>query len=257
MADSGSSDMFHTEMMPSEKKHPGTLKMIDKLPKYAIKPPFSMIIVGGAGSGKSSLLYTLLSKTYKKFFDVIYIFNRCRDSDDVWRDMEGEKRPVVEIHNDYDDTEVSEVIREIEEVQEEQREMKKRPVNVLFVFDDCLYSGVIKKGGSRSAFNELIINRRHLNASVIFTAQNYMGLEPGMRTNSVCAVCVMGLNDRELKLISAEHNGGMATEDELMKMYQHIKEKDPFGFLVIDYQKPRKERFNMNFTKTLNPREFR
>jgi hypothetical protein len=247
---------FHTEMIPSEKKHPGTLKMIEKLPEWAIKPPFSMIIVGGAGSGKSSLLYTLLSKTYRKFFDVIYIFNRCRDSDDVWRGLEGEKRPVVEIHNDYLDEEVAEVIKEIEEVQEEQREMKKRPVNVLFVFDDCLYSGVIKKGGQKSSFNELIINRRHLNASVIFTAQNYMGLEPGMRTNNVSAVAIMGLNDRELKLISNEHNGGLATEEQIAKMYQKVKERDPFGFLVINYQRPRNERFSMNFSRVLDAREF-
>lgn len=247
---------FRTEMIPSEKKHPSLVKMIDKLPPWSVKPPFSMIIVGGAGSGKSSLLYTLLSKTYKKFFDVIYIFNRCRDSDDVWRGLEGEKRPVVEIHNDYDDEELAKVISEAEDIQEEQRELKKRPVNILFVFDDCLYSGVIKKGGQKSAFNELIINRRHLNASVIFTAQNYIGLEPGQRTSNVSAVCVMGLNDRELKLISGEHNGGLATEEQIGKMYKHIKDKDPFGFLVINYQKPRDERFLMNFTDVLNPRDY-
>jgi hypothetical protein len=251
MENERSSSEFKTLMMPSEKKHKDLEKMIDKIPNSMLKPPFSMIITGGAGSGKSSLLYTLLKKTYRRFFDVIYIFNRCRDSDDVWRSLEGEKKPIIEIFNEYDDEKLGEIIKEIEDVQEEQRELDKRPVNVLFVFDDCLYSGIVKKGNSKNVFNELIINRRHLNASVIFTSQNYMGLEPGMRTNNLSGLCVMGCNTREMALISAEHNGGIVDDKILMKMYDDIKEKDPYGFLVINYQRPREERFCYNFVDVI------
>ena len=227
--------------------------MLEKLPDWAVKPPYNMIITGGAGSGKSSLLYSLLKSVYHKFYDVIYIFNKCRDSDDVWRGLEGEKRPVVEVYNDFDDEKLGVIIKEIEEVQDEQREMGKRPINVLMVFDDCLYSGVIKRGATN--FNQLVINRRHWNISIIFTAQNYKGLDPSLRVNNVNALCVCGLNDREVKMIGEEHNGGLCSEEAMAGMYNSVKEADPFGFLVINYQKPREERFSMNFCKIMNPRD--
>lgn len=238
------------EVMPSEKKHPKLIKKINELDKELPKPPFFMIIQGSVGSGKTSLLYSII-KNYqsKKFFDIIYFYNRVSDSDKVWLDFES-KKTAVDLYHNYNDNKLLNLIEEIDIVQKSRRERNKRPLNILFVFDDMAYSNIVRKG-KNTALDQLVINRRHYNISLIITSQTYKALNQNLRTNNVSHFILLRANLKDLKLIAEDHNAGMVEMDDFIDMYQMVKEGDKYNFLVVDYQDDPKKIFKKNFTEVI------
>lgn len=238
------------EIIPSEKKHPRLIKKIQKLDKELPSPPFYLVLQGSVGSGKSSLLYSLI-KAYqsKKFFDVIYIWNRVSDSDSAWEKFETDKT-AIEIFHHYHDNDVFEIIENIDKVQKNRRAKKKPPLSILMVFDDMAYSNISRKG-KPSALDEVVINRRHYNISLIITSQTYKALNQNMRTNNLSHLILLRANLRDLRNIAEEHNAGMVEEEEFIQMYQKVKEGDKYGFLVVDYQAEPSKIFKKNFKEII------
>jgi len=241
------------EVIPSEKKHPRLIKKIQQLEKELPKPPFFMIIQGSVGSGKTSLLYSLL-KAYQKnnFFDIIYFYNRVSDSDPVWASFEKKKKTAVEIFNHYRNDQLINLIDNIDEVQKERREKKKRPLNILFVFDDMAYSNIVSRSKS-TALDQLVINRRHYNISLIITSQTYKALNQNLRTNNLSHMVLLRANLKDLKMISEDHNAGMVEENDFIEMYNTIKKQKggEYDFLVVDYQDKPENIFKKNFKEII------
>lgn len=239
------------EVMPSEKKHPKLLKLIETLDKDLPKPPFFIIIQGSVGSGKTSLLYSLLNSYQKNnFFDVIYFYNRVSDSDKVWLKFEKEKKTAVEVFNNYRDDRLLYQIDVIDKVQNKRREKKKRPLNILFVFDDMAYSNIVSRGKS-TALDQLVINRRHYNVSLIVTSQTYKALNINLRTNNLSHLVLLRANLKDLKMIAEDHNAGMIEEDDFVELYNEVKKKGKYNFLVVDYQDDPDKIFKQNFNEIL------
>ena len=239
------------EVMPSEKKHPKLIKQISQLDKELPKPPFFIIIQGSVGSGKTSLLYSLL-KNYqnKNFFDVIIFYNRVADSDKVWETFEKEKKTAIEIYHNYNNNKLIDMIDNIDQVQEQRRQKKKRPLNILFVFDDMAYSNIVSRGKS-TALDQLVINRRHYNISLIITSQTYKALNQNLRTNNLSHLILLRANLRDLKNIAEDHNAGMCEEEDFIEMYKTVKEGGQYDFLVVDYQDKPTDIFKKNFTEII------
>lgn len=242
--------MVNREVIPSEKKHPRLIKKIKELEKELPKPPFFMIIQGSVGSGKTSLLYSLL-KAYqdKNFFDVIIFYNRVSDSDEVWEKFET-KKTAIELYHDYNDAKLIEIINQLDGVQSERREKKKRPLNVLFVFDDMAYSNIVRKNKS-TALDQLVINRRHYNASLIITSQTYKALNINLRTNNLSQLVLLRANLKDLKMIAEDHNAGMIEEKEFINLYDSVKKGGQYDFLVVDYQDKPENIFKRNFKEVI------
>lgn len=242
--------MVNREVIPSEKKHPRLIKKIKELEKELPKPPFFMIIQGSVGSGKTSLLYSLL-KAYqdKNFFDVIIFYNRVSDSDSVWEKFET-KKTAIELYHDYNDAKLIEIINQLDGVQSERREKKKRPLNVLFVFDDMAYSNIVRKNKS-TALDQLVINRRHYNASLIITSQTYKALNINLRTNNLSQLVLLRANLKDLKMIAEDHNAGMIEEKEFINLYDEVKKGGQYDFLVVDYQDKPENIFKRNFKEVI------
>jgi len=242
--------MVNREVIPSEKKHPRLIKKIKELEKELPKPPFFMIIQGSVGSGKTSLLYSLL-KAYqdKNFFDVIIFYNRVSDSDEVWEKFET-KKTAIELYHDYNDAKLIEIINQLDGVQTERREKKKRPLNVLFVFDDMAYSNIVRKNKS-TALDQLVINRRHYNASLIITSQTYKALNINLRTNNLSQLVLLRANLKDLKMIAEDHNAGMIEEKEFINLYDSVKKGGQYDFLVVDYQDKPENIFKRNFKEVI------
>jgi len=102
----------------------------------------------------------------------------------------------VQIYNHYDNEELLDILKNLDEEQQERRMAKpekRRLLNVLFVFDDMIYSGICS-AYKKSAVDELVINRRHMNATVMITSQSYKALNQNIRTNNVSQMIVLRAN---------------------------------------------------------------
>ena len=108
------------EVIPSEVIPKKNREMTAKLPKE-LPPCGSMVLIqGSAGAGKSSILYSMM-KNYQKsqrkgYFQVIIVFNRCADSDFVWKSFKT-KHTEVKVFSHYDDEEMLEMFDNINELQ--------------------------------------------------------------------------------------------------------------------------------------------
>lgn len=93
-------------------------------------------------------------KNYQKgrcpYFDLIFVWNGARDANKVFESFENGKVK-VDVFNRYDDEELNEIMDELEMLNMERLRENKRPIQSLFVFDDMIYSGMSKKGGSGNA----------------------------------------------------------------------------------------------------------
>lgn len=239
------------EVMPSESIHKDIRKRLERLPPYLPKPSFSVLVIGSVGSGKSSLLYSMLKDQQKgrtPQFDVLFIWNGAKDANKVFEDFET-KKVKVDVFNKQDDEELNEIMDELENLNMERRRENKRPIQSLFVFDDMIQGGMRKAGGGGNAYDKLIVQRRHIGASVITLSQNFKALPPNSRENNISQIIVMRANRSDLKHIAASHNAGCVEEDEFIRMQDAVKARGKYNFLVVDYQEPDINNiFKMNFT---------
>lgn len=247
---------METTIIPSEKIPAKNRKQDERLPSYLPPARGLIILQGSAGSGKSSLLYSMVKQYQKQnYFDVIIVYNRCSDSDFVWEGFQTRKTD-VSVFNRYDNQELLDIIENLDEVQQERRmkkpDSKQRLLNVLFIFDDMIYSGICS-AYKKSAVDELVINRRHMNATVMITSQSYKALNQNIRTNNVSQMIVLRANAKDLMNIGEEHNAGVCNTDDFMEMYNHCKDFGNFEYLVVDYRKPQDKMFSRGFENTLKP----
>jgi len=249
-------DKLNVEIMPSEKLPIKNIKQDDKLPSYLAKRAL-IILQGCAGSGKTSVLYSML-KQYQKtnYFDVMIFYNRVSDSNWVWESFAKEDKTDVEIFSRYDNAELLDMVQAIDDEASSEREMfpakKRRLKNVAFIFDDMIYSGICSSH-RQSALDELTINRRHLNCSIFITSQSYRSLNQNIRANNVSQVIIIRANTKDLENIASEHNVGVVDTKKFMDMYNRCKEKGEYEFMVVDYNKPLGEVFSCGFNDVLIP----
>jgi hypothetical protein len=214
---------------------------LEKIEEPLPKKSMAMYIVGCPGSGKTSLLLSLLlSKTaYLKKFDKVYLMSGSLQTlpPELIANL-----PPDQTFDEFD-------IEKIYEIIKEERDSALNN-NILFIFDD-----VVKDIQERS-FNKLILNRRHIiqNAknpkvksgfSIWLTSQTYNLLNLKIRKNMNTIILFPTANRKELTCI----------KDELM-MDLDEKEQDailkyawskPYGFLFIRMDKPKTMKYYSNF----------
>jgi len=246
---------METTVIPSEKIPTKNRKQDAKLPAYLPPARGLVILQGSAGSGKSSLLYSMIKEYQKQhYYDVIIVYNRCSDSDFVWEGFQSKKTD-VQIYNHYDNEELLDILKNLDEEQQERRMAKpekRRLLNVLFVFDDMIYSGICS-AYKKSAVDELVINRRHMNATVMITSQSYKALNQNIRTNNVSQMIVLRANAKDLQNIGEEHNAGVCNVDDFIAMYTLCKDYGNYEYLVVDYRKAQDKMFSRGFKNVLKP----
>jgi hypothetical protein len=246
---------METTIIPSEKIPAKNRKQDDKLPPYLPPARGLIILQGSAGSGKSSLLYSMIKQYQKQnYFDIIIVYNRCSDSDFVWKGFQTKKTD-VQIFNRYDNQELLDIIENLDEEQQDRRRAKpdkQRLLNVLFVFDDMVYSGICS-AYKQSALDELVINRRHMNATIMITSQSYKALNQNIRTNNVSQMIVLRANAKDLENIGQEHNAGVCNVEDFIGMYNLCKDYGNYEYLVVDYRKPQDKMFSRGFKNVLKP----
>lgn len=233
------------EPIPSELLPPD--KRFEKLPNKEIlfAPPFTMCVIGAIGGGKSSFTYTLINKLYKNYFDEAVVVCATIDSKESWEKVN--QRNVLFL-NIFDDDAFMNYIKELEQEQEERKAKGKFPLRVVLVLDDLVMEGFNKHRAG--TLEKLLMTCRHYFISVILCLQHSKQISAAMR-NQIYYWVILRLTAVDLNKIAEEHSN-LLTKDQFIEMYNDIQKKGKYEFLIINYKRPMKERFQHRFTKTID-----
>jgi hypothetical protein len=233
-------DIFPSELRGEDKEFL-KLKNHELLPK----PPFTVLLLGTIGSGKTSLTWSMLNNWYKNYFDECIIFNGSLDSNDSWNSV---KQKRVLVLNDWDNDAFETYFLQLERDQLKRRDEGKELLKVCILFDDMITQGILKRGSS-TALERLTVRTRHINCSIIICSQSYKLLSRTTRMNQMY-IFITSINDDELNQVAEEHSGLLSAK-EMSKLYKKYKLKDKYTPFIIDYKEVPNRRFRFGFEKVL------
>lgn len=212
--------------------------------------PMRILCVGKSQySGKSSFILNLLEQNddrlYKNNFDEIYIFSGSIKSDNKIKTIIlNHDVPEENLHEEFDEDMLEAIFDLTAEDYEEAIENKEKPKHTLLILDDISFDGSLKKKNN-GILNKVFCNGRHINLSIIVTAQKYSQLHTTQRENCTGLVA-WSCTDKQLDLISDDHN--MMKSKKLFKsMFRQVTE-NPHTALIVNYSNPKSDRYmNLNF----------
>ena len=244
--------MFKVNVIPSENR-PLDKRMQQMSYEELPKLPVIMMMIGSAGAGKSSILYSLLKEgfTYgpkkKSIFDEASIFLGTMDSIETF-----EKLPIknLVVLTDFVPDPFNEYMEDLQKHQMERLEKNKHMLNAVLCFDDMVGKALMKHHeGESSPLERLCVTSRHYNCSLIFCSQVYKNTgfsNPTVR-NQVGIWVISKVSLVELRKIADEHCNAL-TPKQFMAVYMDIMKKKPYNFLVVDYRKPFSDRITEQFS---------
>ena len=155
-------------------------KPFDKL-----KSGFILSINGYSGSGKTSLMVSLLSaprkngqrRSLKGGFHNIFCVS---PSIHTLKNNIFENLPEECKHNELNENTLLDFQDMIEQAKEEQTD--EEPILSLLILDDC-GDALRKDKQVEKMFNRIVMNRRHMNVSIIMLSQYFYMLAPAIRNN--------------------------------------------------------------------------
>ncbi len=238
-----------TDLMLS--KSTRDLVMSPKIPTNCglVNTPFTMIISGRPGSGKSHLVESVMRKQYRvgphkaTCWDSIYIIapESCQTS---YKDSFSEDCDEEKIFDEltYDNlAKVYEGAKETMSLGEGQREN----FFSLLIIDDC--ASELRLKNIQRLLLRMLRNYRHLHLSIIICTQNYMAIQKDCRDNMRQLVQFNTTNQIEKERIRVEWCG-MFDKYEFESFWSYLFDKEPYQFLMAD-------RKTDKFHKTFNPLE--
>ena len=215
------------------------------------------MILGRCGSGKSSVLWSMLTEGYtykgKSVFDEMIVYLGSQDSIDTFKTLPCKNLVVLQ---EFDPEDFEEYLEDLKKHQMERLNKNKRPLNVAVIFDDYVGQNLLKHhGGKASPLERIALTSRHeCNMSLFFCSQIYKNTgfsSPSMRNNTTTYI-ISQMTKPEIEKIAEEHCNDF-TPDEFIQVYNEMM-KVPFNFMVIDYRRPLDERITERFNGSLkNP----
>ena len=244
------------EVMPAEKKPKD--RRIDKINfKDLPKIPANILLLGRCGSGKSSILYSLLTKgftygpNHKSLFDEAVFYIGTLDAKHIFEKLPIKNSLVLE---EFDPIDFGNYLDDLRTHQLEKLEKKKPPMNTLICFDDFVGAALMKRINNKpSPLEKLILTSRHeANSSVVFCSQVYRnsGFSTPTVRNNLTTIILAQMSRIELEKIAEEYAGDM-TKDEFIRIYDQIMAKRPYNFMVMDTRRPLNARWTEQFSKPI------
>ena len=233
-------------------------KRIEKLRyKELPKLPVTMVQRGRVGSGKSSILYSLLTEGYvygknkKSVFDEMIFYVGNKESNGA---LEKIKCPNKVILHEFVESDFEDYLDNLKQHQLERLEKGKHPLQVAVVFDDMAGVQLLKKqkGKSYSVLERLLLTSRHeAHSSVFFLSQVYKsgGFTSPLCRNNVMCWTISSMSKPEMEKIAEDHSQQYSPK-EFLAMYNKVMET-PYNFVTIDYRRPLNERIWERFSGPL------
>ncbi len=217
------------------------LKVIDKTDSYYTKKadifdlPFRLLIVGKSFlSGKSTVILNLLlrDKFFKNDFEGDNIFIVSNNAlDNKMRILKKEKDVDSGNFMEFSESNLDAIYEEVEERALEAINEGKKPPNSLIVIDDVAFSGGLKEK-INGTLSRIFCNGRHVNLSIIVTAQKYSQLSTTMRSN--CSGAILFNNSmHEVDAMSQDLNYMESKKDFISLFRKTTKGKNKF--LVVNF----------------------
>lgn len=233
-------------------------KRIDKM-KYKELPklPVTMVQLGRVGSGKSSILYSLLTEGYvfgknkKSVFDEMVFYVGNKESNHALDKIKCSNKVIL---HEFNEPDFEEYLDNLKKHQLERLEKNKHPLQVAVVFDDMAGVQLLKKqkGKTYSVLERLLLTSRHeAHASIFFASQIYKsgGFTSPLCRNNVMCWSISNMSKPEMEKIAEDHSQQYSPK-EFLAMYNKAMEK-PYNFLTIDYRRPLNERIWERFSGPL------
>jgi hypothetical protein len=179
--------------------------------------PWLWLIVGGRGSGKTSLFLNVLRHHLRGHYDAIHLVSKTYKSDmeskrelrQLVEELEGDGRVYTTLTEDL----AEELIEDIEAFNErwkaeKKKKKNKRPPRHLVVLDDQLAQ--LPRGRLRSRINDLVANGRHLKTSLVVLTQKYTSVPTLWRANAQLVSLFHSANRREVEAAVGDFNADPA-----------------------------------------------
>tara|TARA_R110002126_G_scaffold66911_1_gene169944 strand:+ start:1206 stop:2072 length:867 start_codon:yes stop_codon:yes gene_type:complete len=241
------------EVMPAENKPKD--RRIDQINyKDLPKIPANILLLGRCGSGKSSILYTLLTKgfTYgpkhKSLFDEALFYIGTLDAKHIFEKLPIKNSLVLE---EFDPIDFGQYLDDLRTHQLEKLEKRKPPMNTLICFDDFVGAALMKRINNKpSPLEKLVLTSRHeANATIMFCSQVYKnsGFSTPTVRNNLTTIILAQMSRIELEKIAEEYAGDM-TKDEFIEIYDKIMVRKPYNFMVMDTRRPLNARWTEQFS---------
>mgnify|MGYP003658499590 CR=1 FL=1 len=217
------------------------LKVNDMTDSYYTKKedifdlPFRILIVGKSFlSGKSTVILNLLlrEKFFKNDFDGDNIFIVSNNAmDNKMRILKKEKDVDGGNFMEFSESNLDAIYEEVEERALEAINDGKKPPNSLIVIDDVAFSGGLKEK-INGTLSRIFCNGRHINLSIIVTAQKYSQLSTTMRSN--CSGAMLFNNSmHEVDAMSQDLNYLDSKKDFISLFRKTTRGKNKF--LVVNF----------------------
>lgn len=223
-------------------------KLKEKFPQLP-KPPFRMIVLGQSGSGKSSFVYSLLKRYYKRFFDQIIIFSGTIDSNDAWGSLKDHAGDPPQIFNEYNGEALEMYLDEIEMEHQKAMDDDEDPDRILLIFDDLVTDGISNRHKMNIMDKLFVQLSRHYNISVIILTQYYNALNRNQRAINLSHLVIYPISKNDMEIVAMDHTPAGMDSKEFQLIINKILTRKPYSFAVLDYTKPPEKRIKMGLGK--------
>lgn len=238
---------------PSEARPPD--RRFERLPHkdVLLRPPFTMQVLGRIGAGKTSLLWSMLSDLYRRYWDEVVIWSGSMDSREHWLGLAPKAQRRVAVVHDYDEESLSQYLRQLQLDQKERMDNGKQPLRIALIFDDMIGSGMSSRSKATALERLMLVCRHEYNATVIILSQALKALSPTMRANTLYwAIYPVATVDADK--VVAEH-ANHVHPDVFKRMLASVHAQ-PHQFMLVCYKGPEAQRFRHGFSRVMDPTAF-
>jgi len=191
------------------------------------KLPASYLVVGRSGSGKSTVLYNLLTskELLGDYFNFIFVFSDVA-TDDILQKLKLPKKNYIK---DFDEDKVETIINKIEQkIEKEGLEKTAKEMQIAFIFDDILNKQKFLKS---NIMRKLASANRHYLISWFVLSQYYRAIPPVIRSNASGIIYFPASLAENEKLAEEQCLPGMSKKEFIELIDYATEEKHSFMFI--------------------------